>query len=95
MKKVFLKPTILATSNNRSSSAFDKLGLGGRDPNPFGGIGSDESRITQELRHRMQAMELEVRELRKENVELKNATKDLRSRRRSLMSAPLEASQQD
>ncbi|MED6194691.1 hypothetical protein PIB30_030758 [Stylosanthes scabra] len=67
----------------RSTSAFDRLGPGDPDPNPFGGIGSDESRITHELQHRMQSVELMVQELRKENVELRNVTKDLKSRRRS------------
>ncbi|MED6171884.1 hypothetical protein PIB30_044981 [Stylosanthes scabra] len=37
---------------------------------------SDESQIAQELRHRMQAMESEVRELRKENAELRSSTKN-------------------
>ncbi|MED6174967.1 hypothetical protein PIB30_074018, partial [Stylosanthes scabra] len=42
-------------------SAFDRIGPSSPTPRPFGGIGSDESQITQELRHRMQSMELEVR----------------------------------
>ncbi|MED6145337.1 hypothetical protein PIB30_024238 [Stylosanthes scabra] len=63
-----------------STSAFDMLGPGSPGPNPFGGIGSDDTQIIQELRHRMQAMEVEVKGLRKENVELKSATKDLKSR---------------
>ncbi|MED6168393.1 hypothetical protein PIB30_011283 [Stylosanthes scabra] len=54
----------------RSTSAFDRLGPGNPDPKPFGGIGTDETQIIQELRHRMQAMELEVKGLRKENIEL-------------------------
>ncbi|MED6119389.1 hypothetical protein PIB30_011454 [Stylosanthes scabra] len=66
-----------------NTSTFDRLGPGSPGPNPFGGIGSDDTQIIQELRHRMQAMEIEVKGLRKENVELKNVTKDLRSRRHS------------
>ncbi|MED6157398.1 hypothetical protein PIB30_022807 [Stylosanthes scabra] len=71
------------SGGRRSTSAFDRLGPGSPGPNLFGGIGSYETQIIQELRHRMQAMEVEVKELRKENVELKNATKDLRSRQHS------------
>ncbi|MED6109231.1 hypothetical protein PIB30_031547 [Stylosanthes scabra] len=67
----------------RSTSAFDRLSPGDPDPRPFGGIGSDNTQIIQDLRHRMQAMEAEVKGLRKENVELKSATKDSRSQRRS------------
>ncbi|MED6204267.1 hypothetical protein PIB30_007738 [Stylosanthes scabra] len=52
------------SGGRRSTSAFDRLG-----PKPFGEIGSDKSQIIQELRHRMQAMELQVKG-------------DLRSRRR-------------
>ncbi|MED6127657.1 hypothetical protein PIB30_090059 [Stylosanthes scabra] len=37
---------------------------------PFRGIGSEEFRITQQLRHRMQSIQHGVRELRKENLEL-------------------------
>ncbi|MED6215801.1 hypothetical protein PIB30_001418 [Stylosanthes scabra] len=69
------------SGGRRSTSAFDRLGPGNPDPRPFGGIGSDDTQIIQELRHRMQVMEIEVKGLQKENVELKNATKDLRSRR--------------
>ncbi|MED6191672.1 hypothetical protein PIB30_002479 [Stylosanthes scabra] len=71
------------SGGRRSTSAFDRLGPGDPGPRPFGGIGSNDTQIVQDLRHRMQAMEVEVKGLRKENVELKNATKDLRSRRRS------------
>ncbi|MED6174939.1 hypothetical protein PIB30_073626 [Stylosanthes scabra] len=71
------------SGGRRSTSAFDRLGPGNPDPRPFGGIGSNDTHIIQELRHHMQAMEVEVKGLRKENVKLKNATKDLRSRRRS------------
>ncbi|MED6192503.1 hypothetical protein PIB30_010708 [Stylosanthes scabra] len=67
----------------RSTSAFDRLGPGNPEPRPFGGISSDNNQIMQDLRHRMQAMELEVKELRKENTELKNVAQDLRARRRS------------
>ncbi|MED6169313.1 hypothetical protein PIB30_020293 [Stylosanthes scabra] len=67
----------------RSTSAFDRLGPGQPEPRLFGGIGSDDTQIMQDLRHRMQAMELEVKELRKENIELKNVAQDLRARRRS------------
>ncbi|MED6210266.1 hypothetical protein PIB30_062609 [Stylosanthes scabra] len=57
------------TQGNRQC-AFDRIGQGGPTQRPFGGTGSDESQIAQELRHRMQAMESEVRKLRKENAEL-------------------------
>ncbi|MED6183419.1 hypothetical protein PIB30_037688 [Stylosanthes scabra] len=57
-------------------SAFDRIGLSGPTQRPFGGIGSDKSQIAQELRHRMQTMELEVREFRKENVELRSSTRN-------------------
>ncbi|MED6135759.1 hypothetical protein PIB30_049649 [Stylosanthes scabra] len=67
----------------RSTGAFDRLGPGHPEPRPFGGIGSDDTQIMQDLRHRMQAMELEVKELRKENTELKNVAQNLRARRRS------------
>ncbi|MED6217650.1 hypothetical protein PIB30_019600 [Stylosanthes scabra] len=67
----------------RNTSAFDRLGPGHPEPRPFGGIGSDDTQIMQDLRHRMKAMELEVKELRKENTELKNVAQDLRARRRS------------
>ncbi|MED6145857.1 hypothetical protein PIB30_029088 [Stylosanthes scabra] len=56
---------------------------GGPTPRPFGGIGSNESQIAQDLRHRMQSMELEVRELRKENAELRATTRNLQSRGRT------------
>ncbi|MED6189283.1 hypothetical protein PIB30_094409 [Stylosanthes scabra] len=68
----------------RIPSAIDKRWLGGtshnRDqrrspsPRPFRGIGSDEFRITQELRHHMQSMEHELQELWKENAELRTTT---------------------
>ncbi|MED6142962.1 hypothetical protein PIB30_002249 [Stylosanthes scabra] len=67
----------------RNTSTFDRLGPGHPEPRPFGGIGSDDTQIMQDLIHRMQAMELEVKELRKENTELKNVAQDLRARRRS------------
>ncbi|MED6127044.1 hypothetical protein PIB30_084338 [Stylosanthes scabra] len=60
--------------SNRQS-AFDRIGPGGPTQRPFGGTGSDESQIAQELRHRMQAIEVEVRELRKENAELRSSTR--------------------
>ncbi|MED6170512.1 hypothetical protein PIB30_031749 [Stylosanthes scabra] len=66
-------------SGNRTS-AFDRIGPSGPTLRPFGGIKSDESHITQELRHRMQSMELEVWELRKENAELRTTTRNLQSR---------------
>ncbi|MED6200433.1 hypothetical protein PIB30_085064 [Stylosanthes scabra] len=69
-----LPPRNLTQCNRQS--AFDRIGLSGRTPRPFGGTGSDESQIAQELRHRMQAMESEVRELRKENAELRSSTKN-------------------
>ncbi|MED6197402.1 hypothetical protein PIB30_056155 [Stylosanthes scabra] len=71
------------TQGNRQS-AFDRIGPSGPNPQPFGGTGSDESQIAQELRHRMQAMESEVRELRKENAELRSSTKDPQPRTRTL-----------
>ncbi|MED6157989.1 hypothetical protein PIB30_028699 [Stylosanthes scabra] len=71
------------SGGQRSTSAFDRLGPSDPGPRPFGGIGSDNAQIIQDLRHRMQAMEVEVKGLRKENVELKSATKDLRSQRHS------------
>ncbi|MED6118546.1 hypothetical protein PIB30_003762 [Stylosanthes scabra] len=71
------------SGGRRSTSAFDRLGPGDPGPKPFGGIGSDNTQIIQDLRHLLQAMEVEVKGLRKENVELKSATKDLRSRRHS------------
>ncbi|MED6118224.1 hypothetical protein PIB30_000851 [Stylosanthes scabra] len=69
------------SGGRRSTSAFDRLGPGNPGPRPFGGISSDDTQIKQDLRHRMQAMELEVKELRKENTELKNVAQDLRARR--------------
>ncbi|MED6202345.1 hypothetical protein PIB30_104411 [Stylosanthes scabra] len=66
------------SGGQRSTSAFDKLGPRKPDPRPFGGIGSDNTQIIQDLRHRMQVMEAEVKGLRKENMELKSATKDSR-----------------
>ncbi|MED6160380.1 hypothetical protein PIB30_051005 [Stylosanthes scabra] len=70
------------TQGNRQN-AFDRIGPSGPNPRPFGGTGSDESQIAQELRHRMQAMESEVRELRKENAELRSSTKDPQPRTRT------------
>ncbi|MED6181754.1 hypothetical protein PIB30_022354 [Stylosanthes scabra] len=67
----------------RSTSAFDKLGPGQPEPRPFGGIGPDDAQIIQDLRHRMQAMECDFKELQKENTELKNVAQDLKARRRS------------
>ncbi|MED6212824.1 hypothetical protein PIB30_087212 [Stylosanthes scabra] len=60
---------------NRQST-FDRIGPDGPTQRPFGGTGSDESQIAQELRHRMQAMELEVREMRKKNAELRSSTRN-------------------
>ncbi|MED6188635.1 hypothetical protein PIB30_087761 [Stylosanthes scabra] len=68
--------------DNRQS-AFDRIGPGGPTQRPFGGTGSDESQIAQELRHRMQAMELVVWELRKENAELRSNTRNLQPRGRT------------
>ncbi|MED6219555.1 hypothetical protein PIB30_036805 [Stylosanthes scabra] len=45
--------------NRQPRSAFDRIGPGGPTQRPFGGTGLDESQIAQELRHRMQVMELE------------------------------------
>ncbi|MED6164440.1 hypothetical protein PIB30_090127 [Stylosanthes scabra] len=70
------------TQGNRQS-AFDRIGPSGPNPRPFGRTGSDESQIAQELRDRMQAMESEVRELRKENAELRSSTKDPQPRTRT------------
>ncbi|MED6209871.1 hypothetical protein PIB30_058849 [Stylosanthes scabra] len=57
-------------SGRRTPSAIDKLESGGTShnweqcqapsPRPFKGIGSNEFNDTQELRHRMQSMELEI-----------------------------------
>ncbi|MED6108871.1 hypothetical protein PIB30_028190 [Stylosanthes scabra] len=44
----------------RSTNAFDRLGPGHPEPKPFGGIGLDDTQIMQDLRHHMQAMELEL-----------------------------------
>ncbi|MED6174569.1 hypothetical protein PIB30_070276 [Stylosanthes scabra] len=63
------------TQGNRQS-AFDRIGPGGPTQRPFGGTGSDESQIAQELRHRMQAMESEVWELRKESTKLRSSTRN-------------------
>ncbi|MED6225181.1 hypothetical protein PIB30_091245 [Stylosanthes scabra] len=63
-------------NHGNRQSAFDRIGPSGPTPRPFGGIGSDESQIAEELRHRMQAMELEVRELRKENAKLRSTTRN-------------------
>ncbi|MED6220420.1 hypothetical protein PIB30_044664 [Stylosanthes scabra] len=71
------------TQSNRQS-AFDRIGPSGSTQRPFGGIGSDESQIAQELRHRMQAMESKVRELRKENAELRSSTKKPQPRAQTL-----------
>ncbi|MED6167324.1 hypothetical protein PIB30_001747 [Stylosanthes scabra] len=62
-----------------STSAFDRLGPGQPEPMPFGGIGSDDTQIMQDLSHRMQAMEREVKEIQKENTELKNVAPDLKA----------------
>ncbi|MED6203234.1 hypothetical protein PIB30_113554, partial [Stylosanthes scabra] len=70
------------TPGNRQS-AFDRIGPSGPNPRPFCGTGSNESQIAQELRHRMQAMESEVRELRKENAKLRSITKDPQPRTRT------------
>ncbi|MED6220378.1 hypothetical protein PIB30_044257 [Stylosanthes scabra] len=64
----------------RSTSAFDRLAPGEDNPRPFGEIGSSESQITQELRHQMQLMEQIVKELQRENTELKHGAQKSRSR---------------
>ncbi|MED6181762.1 hypothetical protein PIB30_022362 [Stylosanthes scabra] len=64
----------------RSTSAFDKLAPGGDNPRPFGGIGSSESRVTQELRHRVQSMEQAVKDLQEENAKLRDGARRSRSR---------------
>ncbi|MED6221071.1 hypothetical protein PIB30_050915 [Stylosanthes scabra] len=70
-------------ANADSGGIQNGIGLSGPNPRHFGGIGSEESQIAQELRHRMQAMEMEVRELRKENAELRSTTRNPQSRRRT------------
>ncbi|MED6116590.1 hypothetical protein PIB30_101640, partial [Stylosanthes scabra] len=70
------------TQGNRQS-AFDRIGPSEPNPRPFGGTGSDESQISQELRHRMKAMESEVRELRKANAELRSGTRHPQPRTRT------------
>ncbi|MED6203488.1 hypothetical protein PIB30_115999, partial [Stylosanthes scabra] len=52
------------SGGRRNASAFDRLGPGNSEPRPFGGIGTDPNQIMQDLRHHMQAMEHEVKELR-------------------------------
>ncbi|MED6196499.1 hypothetical protein PIB30_048102 [Stylosanthes scabra] len=47
-------------SHDNRQSAFDRIGPSVPTPRLFGGIGTDESQIAQELRHRMHAMELET-----------------------------------
>ncbi|MED6187279.1 hypothetical protein PIB30_074916, partial [Stylosanthes scabra] len=76
------------SGGRQSTSAFDRLGLGNSKPRPFGRIGSDPNQIMQDLRHRMQAMELEVKELWKENTEPKNVAQDLKTRRCSPRRSP-------
>ncbi|MED6171794.1 hypothetical protein PIB30_044148 [Stylosanthes scabra] len=71
------------TLDLNATSTFDRIGESGSNPQPFGKIGSDESQIAQELRHCMQAMELEVRELRKENAKLRSTTRNRQPRRRT------------
>ncbi|MED6162745.1 hypothetical protein PIB30_073501 [Stylosanthes scabra] len=69
--------------HDNRQSAFDRIGPSYPTPQPFGGTGSDESQTAQELRHGMQAMELEVRELRKENAELRSTTRNPQQRERT------------
>ncbi|MED6161143.1 hypothetical protein PIB30_057935 [Stylosanthes scabra] len=83
-------PPIANPGGRKIPSAIDRIGSGGHSnnqeqhrsqtPRPFGGIGPNEFHIAQELRHHMQSMEQEVRELRKENAELRTAIQHLRSR---------------
>ncbi|MED6206446.1 hypothetical protein PIB30_026775, partial [Stylosanthes scabra] len=76
------RPPHAPHSGNRHST-FDRIGPNGPLPPPFGGIESEGYNITQELRHRMQSMESEMRELRKENTDLRTTTRDLLFRGRS------------
>ncbi|MED6162803.1 hypothetical protein PIB30_073991 [Stylosanthes scabra] len=66
-----------------NATANEAVGSSGPISRPFGGIGLDESHITQELRHCMQSMELEVRELRNENAKLRTTTRNLQLRGRT------------
>ncbi|MED6199089.1 hypothetical protein PIB30_072642, partial [Stylosanthes scabra] len=73
-------PPVVNPGGRRIPNAIDKIGSGDNSRNqeqhrsqtsrPFGGIGPNEFHIAQDLRHRIQSMEQEVRELRKENAEL-------------------------
>ncbi|MED6189369.1 hypothetical protein PIB30_095380 [Stylosanthes scabra] len=83
------QPHAASPNGRRIPNAIDRRWSGGTShnqeqrrspsPRPFGGIGSNEFRITEELRHRMQAMKLEVQELQRENVELRTAMRHLKS----------------
>ncbi|MED6203775.1 hypothetical protein PIB30_002539 [Stylosanthes scabra] len=73
---------------NATVNGSQELGPGNSEPRPFGGIGSNPNQIMQDLRHRMQAMEHEVKELRSENTELKNVTQGLKTRGRSPRRSP-------
>ncbi|MED6214985.1 hypothetical protein PIB30_108858, partial [Stylosanthes scabra] len=64
-------------------STFDRIGPSDPNPRPFGETGLDGSQIAQELRHRMQAMESEIRGLRKENAELRSSTRNPQPRARA------------
>ncbi|MED6176433.1 hypothetical protein PIB30_088184 [Stylosanthes scabra] len=63
-------------ANTDSGECFRQDWTKRSDPRPFGGIRSDKSQIAKELRHHMQAMELEVQDLRKENAELRSTTRN-------------------
>ncbi|MED6145735.1 hypothetical protein PIB30_028096 [Stylosanthes scabra] len=64
------RPPTPVAERSRNQSAFHRLGPGDPTPKPFGGIGTDESCITQELRHRIVSMEHVVQELQRENAKL-------------------------
>ncbi|MED6195080.1 hypothetical protein PIB30_034624 [Stylosanthes scabra] len=75
-----LQPRVTILETRRIQSTVNSCWSGGnslnRDqrrtppPRPFGGIGSNEHRISQELRHCMQSVEHKVQELRRENERL-------------------------
>ncbi|MED6191138.1 hypothetical protein PIB30_113213, partial [Stylosanthes scabra] len=76
------QPLLRNPVQGNRTSAFDRIGPSDPNPRPFGGTGLDGSQIAQELRLRMQAMESEVRELRKENAELRSSTRNPQPRAR-------------
>ncbi|MED6118651.1 hypothetical protein PIB30_004701 [Stylosanthes scabra] len=46
------------SGGRQSTSAFDRIGPGDLGPRPFGRIGSDDTQIIQDLRHRVNALRL-------------------------------------